>query len=306
MDSNYQFQKPKKNDTGKNVLIIVLVILVLLSGIKLYSDHKDKSRKSEEIILLSEENNELNKRIDSVTYQLDLRIQEIERLGGEVSSLQEIREQLIKERANDRKRSSDEIAALNKKINSFNQTLAEKDNEIIRLREINQQLYSENQGLKTTQAQIQEEVSQLTIRQKELQEKVDIAALLKAENIIIAAVNSRGREREDGFRNRQIEKLKVTFNFADNKVAEVGPRDVYVQVIAPNNQPIFDIAKGSGTFNINGKEEFFTTHRDIMFNNNKQAYSFYYEKGTKYTSGTHEVRIFVDNYLVGTKTFEVK
>ncbi|UJP64497.1 hypothetical protein [Mongoliitalea daihaiensis] len=306
MDPNFQQEKTKKNDTGKNILIIVLVILVILSGIKLYSDSIDKTRKSEEIILLSGENNDLNKRLDSMTYQLDLRIQEIERLGGEVSSLQEIREQLVKERSSDRKRTADEIAALNRQISSYNKTLAEKDQEIVRLREINQQLYSENEGLKTTQAQIQEEVSQLNIRQQELQEKVDIAAQLKAENIIVAAVNSRGKEREDGFRNRQIEKLKVTFNFADNKVAEAGPRDVFVQVIAPNNQPIFDIAKGSGTFNLNGKEEFFTTHRDINFTNNQQTLSFFYEKGSNYASGTHEVRIFVDNYLIGTKTFEVK
>lgn len=306
MEPGKQFQQPKKNDKGKNVLIIVLAILVIISGIKLYSDSKDKTRKSEEIILLSEENNELNKRLDSMTYQLDLRIQEIERLGGEVSSLQEIREQLIRERSSDRKRTSDEIAALNRQISSYTKTLNEKDQEIVRLREINQQLYTENEGLKTTQAQIQEEVSQLNIRQQELQQKVDIAAQLKAENITVAAVNSRGREREDGFRNRQIEKLKVTFNFADNKVAEAGPRDVYVQVIAPNNQPIFDIAKGSGTFNLNGKEEFFTAHRDINFTNNQQTLSFFYEKGSHYASGIHEVRIFVDNYLVGTKTFEVK
>ncbi|GHB50629.1 hypothetical protein [Mongoliitalea lutea] len=306
MEANKPFQQPKRNDKNKNVLIIVLAILVFLSGIKLYTDSKDKNRKSEEIILLSEETYELNKRLDSMTYQLDLRITEIERLGGEVSSLNEIREQLIRERAIDRKRSVDEIAALNRQINDYAKTLNEKDQEIIRLREINQQLYLENEDLKNTQAQIQDEVSQLNIRQEELQQKIDIAAQLKAENIVIAAVNSRGREREDGFRNRQIEKLKVTFNFADNKIAEAGPRDVYVQVIAPNNQPIFDIAKGSGTFNLNGKEEFFTAHRDINFMNSKQSLSFFYEKGSNYASGIHEVRIYVDNYLVGTKTFEVK
>lgn len=306
MDPNYQYPKAKKNDTSKNILIIVLIILVIISGIKIYTDNLDKSRKSEEIILLSSETNELNQRLDSMTYQLDLRIQEIERLGGEVSSLKEIREQLQKERSSDKKRSTDEINALNRRISALNKTLIEKDQEIVRLREINQQLYSENQGLKTTQAEIQEEVTKLNIKQNELQAKVAIAAQLKAENISIAAVNARGKEREDGFKNRQIEKLKITFNFIDNKVAEAGPRNVYVQVMAPNNQPIFDIAKGSGTFTINGREEFFTTHRDIIFNNSQQTLTFFYEKGSKYSPGMHEVKIFVDDYLVGTKTFEVK
>ncbi|WP_373494738.1 hypothetical protein, partial [Aquiflexum sp.] len=263
-------QKVNSNDKGKNILIIVLIILVIISGFKLYTDHLDKTRKSEEILILSEDNNELNRRIDSMTYQLDLRINEISKLGGDIASLEEIRDQLIAERNLDRKRSAEEISALNRRIASYTTTLQEKDGEIIRLREVNQQLFAENENLKTTQAEIQDEVVQLNITKQELQEKVDIAARLKAENIAVAAVNARGREREDGFRNRQLERLKVTFNLADNKVANHGPRDVYVQVIAPNNQPIFDVARGSGTFSLDGREEFFTVHQDILFDNTQQ------------------------------------
>lgn len=305
MESNFQ-EKPSKNENGKNILIIVLIILVVISGIKLYMDHVDKSRKSEEILILSEENNDLNRRIDSMTYQLDLRIQEIEKLGGDVKALEEIREQLIAERNSDKKRTSQEIAALNQRISSYSKTIQEKDAEILQLREINQQLYAENEGLKSTQSQIEEEVVKLNMKQQELQEKVNVAAVLKAENIVVAAVNSRGREREDGFRDRQIEKLKISFNIADNKVAEHGNRDIYVQVIAPNNQPIFDIAKGSGTFTIDGREEFYTAHQDLFFNNTKQALTYYYEKGSKYTSGTYEVRIYADGYQIGSSSFEVK
>lgn len=305
MEPNFQ-EKPNKSENGKNILIIVLIILVVISGIKLYMDHLDKSRKSEEILILSEENNDLNRRIDSVTYQLDLRIQEIEKLGGDVKALEEIREQLIAERNSDKKRTSQEIAALNQRISSYSKTIQEKDAEILQLREINQQLYAENEGLKSTQSQIEEEVVKLNMKQQELQEKVNVAAVLKAENIVVAAVNSRGREREDGFRDRQIEKLKVSFNIADNKVAEHGNRDIYVQVIAPNNQPIFDIAKGSGTFTIDGREEFYTAHQDLFFNNTKQALTYYYEKGSKYTSGKYEVRIYADGYQIGTSSFEVR
>jgi hypothetical protein len=98
----------------------------------------------------------------------------------------------------------------------------------------------------------------------------------------------------------------VSFNIADNKVAEKGPRNVYVQVLDGNSQPIFDVAKGSGTFMINGAEQFYTVKQDIIFDNSEQELTFYYEKGSDYASGSHEVRIFVDNYQIGTKTFTVK
>ncbi|AFL85664.1 hypothetical protein Belba_3150 [Belliella baltica DSM 15883] len=306
MNTNFEKEKPTSTEKGKNILIIVLIILVIISGIKLYSDSVDRNKKTEEILLLSEENNEINQRLDSITYQLDLRIQEIEKLGGDVSSLEEIRDQLIIERNLDKKRSAEEIASLNTKINSYTAVLQEKDQEIVRLREINQQLYAENEDLKSSQAEIEETVVQLNLKKEELEEKVNIAARLKAENVVIAAVNSRGREREDGFRNRQLERLKITFNIADNKVAEKGPRDIFVQIIAPNNQPIFDIARGSGTFLIDGREEFYTVQQDIMFDNTKQVLTYFYEKGSKYVAGTYQVRIYADNYQIGNGSFEVK
>lgn len=309
MNTEFEKNSAEKKDQGKNIIIIVLVLLVIISGIKLYTDYVDRTKKTEEILFLSTENNDLNKRLDSVTYQLDLRIQEIEKLGGDVKSLEEVRDQLIAERNTSRQRSSSEIMALNEKIKSYNSMIVEKDQEILELRAMNQQLFTENQDLKTTQAEIEEEVAQLNIQKEDLQAKVNVASILKAENIEISAVNSKGKERVEttkDFKNRQIERIKVSFNLADNKVAEKGPRKIYVQVLAPNAQPIFDVAKGSGTFMMDGTEQFYTVRQDVIFDNTEQELTFYYEKGSDYASGTHQVKIFVDNYEVGSKSFTVK
>lgn len=309
MNTEFEKKSPQEKSQGKNIIIIVLVLLVIISGIKLYTDYVDRTKKIEEILFLSTENNDLNKRLDSITYQLDLRIQEIEKLGGDIKALEEVKNQLVSERNSSRQRNSTEIAALNSKINSYNKLIAEKDQEILELRAMNQQLFSENQDLKTTQAEIEEEVAQLNIQKENLQAKVNVASMLKAENISISAVNSKGKERVEttkDFRNRQIERIKISFNLADNKVAEKGPRNIYVQVLAPNSQPIFDVAKGSGTFMTNGNEQFYTVKQDVIFDNSGNELVFYYEKGSDYVSGTHEVRIFVDNYQVGSKSFTVK
>jgi chromosome segregation ATPase len=309
MNTNFESQSNRKKDQSKKIIIIVLVLLVLISGMKLYTDYVDRSKKTEEIILLSTENNELNLRLDSATYQLNLRIQEIEKLGGDVRALEVLRDQLLEERNTAKQRTDSEISALNRKINSLTGLLAQKDREILELRASNQQLFSENKDLKNTQAQIEEEVAQLNLQKQRLQAKVDEAAKLRAENIVIAAVNSRGKERVEtvkDFRNRQIEKLKVSFKLADNKLAEKGPRNVFVQVLGPNNQPIFDVAKGSGTFMVNGLEQFYTVKQDIIFDNSGQNLVFYYEKGSDYATGNHQIRVFVDNYQVGSKTFSVK
>ncbi len=303
-------EQPEENtpgtDKGKNILIIVLIILVILSGWRLLNDHREKSQKNEEILILTEENSDLNIRLDSMTFQLDLRIQEIEKLGGNVDSLVRIKEQLIRERQIETNRSASEIAALNERIDGYSGLLKEKDTDIIKLREQNQQLFSENIELKSSKAEVEEEVVKLNIKADELEEKVTIASQLKAEDIVVAAVNSRGRERIDEFRNRQLSKLKVSFTIAENKVAPEGLRDVYIQVLTPNDQVIFDIAKGSGTFELDGKEVFYTSRQDFIFNNSQQQLTYYYEKGSDYPSGLYTVRVYAEGTEIGSSTFEVK
>lgn len=295
-----------KQEQGKNILIIVLLILVIISGVKLYYDHQEKAQKTEEILILSEENTGLNQRLDSITYELEIRINEIKQLGGDIDSLIAIKDQLILERNSNRNRTVAEIAKLNQRIDGYGKLLQEKDADIVRLKAMNEQLFSENTVLKSTKAEIEEEVVKLSQKTQELEEKVNVAAKLRAENIVIAAVNARGREREGEFRNRQQEKLKIAFTLADNPVAPFGTRDIYVQILSPNNQVIFDIAKGSGTFSMDGREEFYTARQDILFNNSLQRLTYFYEKGTDYTKGMHTVRIFADGLEIGEKAFEVK
>ncbi len=295
-----------KQEQGKNILIIVLLILVIISGVKLYYDHQEKAQKTEEILILSEENTGLNQRLDSITYELEIRINEIKQLGGDIDSLIAIKDQLILERNSNRSRTVAEIAKLNQRIDGYGKLLREKDADIVKLKAMNEQLFSENTVLKSSKAEIEEEVVKLNQKTQELEEKVNVAAKLRAENIVVAAVNSRGKEREGEFRNRQQEKLKITFTLADNQVAPFGTRDIYVQILSPNNQVIFDIAKGSGTFSMDGREEFYTARQDILFNNSLQRLTYFYEKGSDYSKGMHKVRIFADGLEIGERAFEVK
>ncbi len=309
MYTNPERQSEQGKKQGRTSLIIILVCLVLISGVKLYTDYVDRSKKAEEIIFLSIENNRLNYRIDSVAFQLNLRIQEIERLGGDIETLETLRDQLLTERNALKQRSEHEILALNEKIKSLTGVILQKDREILELRASNQELNSENKDLKTTQSKIEKEVKQLIAQKQQLQAKVDEAAKLRVENIQVAAINSRGKERLEtvkDFKRRQMEKLKVSFKLADNKIAEKGPRNIFIQVLAPTGQPIFDVAKGSGTFLINGREQFYTAKQDIIFDNSGQNLVFFYEKGSDYSNGDHLIKIFIDTYPAGSKTFTIK
>jgi predicted nuclease with TOPRIM domain len=203
-------------------------------------------------------------------------------------------------------RSAKEIQQLKERVEGYTELLKIKDEELEKLKSVNKELFSENRSLKTQKNVLNDSINRLAKNKEELTNKVAIASQLKAENISIMSVNSKGKERESPFKNRQLEKLKVEFVVADNKVAPVEGKKILIRVIDENGQVIFDVAKGSGTFILNGKEEFYTSSQEILFDNTKQKLSFIYEKGSEYTTGNYTVEIFTDGYKMGSMQFAVK
>jgi hypothetical protein len=167
-------------------------------------------------------------------------------------------------------------------------------------------LLTENKTLKTQKNVLGDSINRLSQSKEELATKVEIASQLKAENVKIVAVNDRGRERDSPFKNRQVGKLKIVFNIAENNVAPIEGKQVMVRIIDDNNQVLFDVSKGSGTFIYNGKEEFYTASQEILFDNTKQKLTYLYDKGSDYDSGNYTLEIYTDGYLMGTGKFVVK
>jgi len=307
MDQATKNQPPQKSEQGKNLILVVLVLLVLISGTKLYLDHLEKNKQTEEITGLTAENKELSTRLDSVETQLEIRIQELEKLGANVTELRFLQDQLIQEKKSNAQRSAREIASLNQRIKDLSTLLVQKDKEINELQERYQALNTENEALKSNQSEMQKEVATINQQKQELATKVAEASKLKLTAIRISGINARGKELAAGkaFKNKQLKGVQVVVKLAENTVAEKGSRTAYLQVIGPNKLPIFDLAKGSGTFNWTGEEEFYTAKQEFWFDTNEQTLVFFYEKGSPYPVGTYEIKLYVDKHYVGSSSFVI-
>ena len=122
----------------------------------------------------------------------------------------------------------------------------------------------------------------------------------------IFAVNSNGKERETEFRNRHIENLRIEFTVNENKVAPIEGKGLLVRVIAPDNNVLFDVTRGSGSFNFDGREMFFTAKKEILYDRSSQMVTLLYNKGSEYELGQHTVEVYTDDYLMGRGNFVVK
>lgn len=288
------------------VIIALMAIVIIIQGIKIYLDTKEKQQVRTQLISTEEELATTMQRLNEINMELDDKIAQVEKLGGDVSDLEQAKAEIEEELRRNKRATGKEIKALKDRVEGYELLLKNKDEEIVKLQTVNRELLTENRSLKTQQNQLGDSLNRLSQSKNELATKVAIASQLKAENIRITALNDRGRERNSPFRSKQVKQLKIDFNLAENNVAPIEGKKIMIRIIDENGQVIFDVARGSGTFIFNGKEEFYTASQEILFDNTRQQLTFIYDKGSEYASGTYALEIYTDDYLIGRGEFVVK
>jgi cell division protein ZapB len=296
---------PKRNN--KNAIFIAfLLIIIVIQSVKIYLDSQEKQETKTQLASTEEELASTMQRLNEISTELDQKILEIKKLGGDISELTKAKAEIEQELKRSKRANGKVIKELKDKVDGYEELLRAKDQEIERLKSVNKELLTENTTLKTQKNKLGDSISQLEKKQTELQSKVELASQLKAENFRIVAVNDRNKERESPFKARQIAKLKIEFTLAENNVAPVEGKKIMIRIVDENGQVLFDVAKGSGTFLFNNKEEFYTAAQEILFDNSKQKLTYLYDKGSDYNEGVYLLEVYTDGYLMGKGQFEVK
>lgn len=301
---NIPASTPEPKKSNKVLIYVVAALAVLLVAalvVNFIRENNLRERNAELMVVYT--------RLDSIGNEMQQKIVEIEQLGGNIDTLTMMKDSLEMEKEGlleARTRSKKQIATLKSRVEGYRELLVMKDVEISELKKVNAELVVENIDLKTERNVLNKNLREAKKTEEKLSEKVQIASRLEAENIVVAALNQKGRATEDEFRARQISKLKVAFNIAKNDVAPASGKDIFMRIIDGNDNVLFDVARGSGTFVLDGKETFYTAKQQILFDNSQQAVSFLYDKGSEYLPGRYVMEIYTDGYRMGSKSFRVK
>ncbi len=297
--------EPKKSNKS-TIIIALLSIVIIIQFVKIYFDRKEEQVLRAENVTTEQELASTMQRLNEISEELDQKIIEIQKLGGDISELQKAKQEIETELKRKTRANGQVIKELKDRVEGYETLLKVKDEEIEKLKSVNKELLSENVTLKTEKNELGDSISRLSQTKEELASKVVIASQLKAENVRIVAVNDRGKERESPFKNRQVGKLKIDFNLAENNVAPIEGKKILIRIVDENGQVLFDVSRGSGTFIHNSKEEFYTASQEVLFDNTKQKLTYLYEKGSDYTPGAYVLEIYCDDYKMGSGKFEVK
>ncbi|GAB3892749.1 hypothetical protein GCM10028803_05940 [Larkinella knui] len=307
-----------RRNNRKNYLLVALGILAALNLLLLYFYYQERQTNKSQQTTLTDKTQDMlatKTRLDSISTQLDAKIAEIQSLGGRVDSLLKVKERLEADKRNLRNVAAFDIKRYSVKIKDYLAILDEKDKEIGRLKEENSILTSQNQTLTQENASLKNErqalndtVNNYSEKNRELAEKVTLASALKAENLVVNAINRRGKESDGGeYRARRIEKIKISFRLSTNPLAEQNEKEIYLRILDPSGSVISDMATGSGQFIFSGQEMVYTARQTVTYDNTGQQVAFIYGRGSiPFKEGTHQIELYSEGFKIGQGEFTVK
>lgn len=296
---------PEKGQSKRIVTVILVLLLIAAGGAFVYKfiESAELAKQNE---LTQKQLDQAYNDLDSMSNELDTRILKIAQLGGEIDTLLQIKTRLEEEKKAFRKKAYKQINELQGKVAGYKELLLAQDEEIERLKVLNDSLMAENTELKVEANSLNASIKDLNQSKAKLEEKVATASKLKVEKVEILAISSSGKEKPSPFKNRHIDHLKIDFEILENRVAPIEGKGILVKITGPDGNVIFDVASGSGTFVFEGRESFYTIKKDILFDRNSQAITFLYNKGSDYDLGKYTLEVFTDDYKMGSASFIVK
>ena len=289
---------------NKIIRILTLVIILIIGGLAfiLY-----KNNISEKIRIQQEkELDNVYLELDSISNLLGDKILTISQLGGDIDSLLILKENLELEKREFRSRAYAQINRLQGKVEGYRELLLAQDEEIERLREVNEQLFEENKEQKIEINNLNSTISNINKSNKKLEEQIEVASRLELLEIEVVGIFRNGSQKRNQFRNRSLEKLNINFTLGENDLAKIEVKDLYIIFEKPSGEVIYDISNGSGSFTFEKREMFFTIKEEVLIDKSEKKLSVEYLINDEFNKGTYSVKLYTDEYKIGSGEFLIK
>lgn len=284
------------------ILSVIIIIFIVVSSILIYNNiQKEKIRIKQQTEL-----DELYIDLDSVSNVLNDKILTISQLGGDIDSLLILKENIETEKREFRNRAYAQINRLQGKVDGYRELLLAQDEEIEKLKKLNEQLFEENKEQKVEINTLNDKITNINRSNKKLEEQIEIAGRLEIKDIEIVGVFRNGSTKINSFKNRSLNKLIVNFTVLENSLSKIEVLDIYLRIIKPSGQVVYDISKGSGSFTFDKRELFYSTKDKILIDRSEMTYNLEYVKSEEFNKGKYQVILYTNNYEIGRSEFIIK
>lgn len=254
------------------------------------------------------DNVDLNALIDAQKDELEDQRAKIAGLIGNKKKLNAVRKELknMKAQTEEYVAKIEQLEADNAQLAATNLQLDEEKTTLTTELEVQR---TENVALNESKAQLVSEKSALTEENESLAATVNLASVIKVEEIKIDGF----KRKDDGKTKRKkaaksVDEIKICFNTSENEVAKAGTETFLVRIMSPLGETLYMEDLGSGmSKDLSTDEEFrFSKSVEAEYKNAKENVCVRWMPETGFQSGKYEVEIYNKGHLAGTQSFELK
>lgn len=190
------------------------------------------------------------------------------------------------------------MAELQLKLADMAKRLAELERENVELKVKNENLNKENAELNT----------QNNVLSKEGKRLKSLASRIQSSEIRVETLKKQWITRKETNTNRakDVEALRISFNLAENKIAEAGERSIFVKITGPEG---ITLNSGDGGIAdlLDGKSTKYSYKTTVVYEkDSKQVPATVWKPTNKLTKGKYTIELFTEGYLLGSSVIDLK
>ncbi|WP_116125971.1 hypothetical protein [Lewinella sp. IMCC34183] len=322
--------RPQKNRTPLLAgIIAVLLIAVAVLGVSFMNRGTENAQLSTELVEMEQfkaqaekqyyeslaeleemrgSNDELNALIDQQKEELRLQNEKITSLTRDSRNLGAARKELadLRTKASGYLAELEELRERNAQLTEDRDRLANERDLLNNDLQVSQQT---NEQLNSERAVLVSEREKLANQNSALSRKVDVASVIKTNNVTVEGQKQRNSGRWVGRNNaKNVERIYVCFNSLDNAVAEPGEETFQMRIIDPTGSTMSIEAEGSGVLTTSDGEQVPYT-KNVPFSFEGDAANHCAEwnvPGQEYAEGIYTIELYNKGNLVGNTQLELK
>jgi len=302
-----EFGKKKKGfslgETEKerrNNLIIIMLSALLIIVVVIFIVQHNENKKILQALNMEKES--IQAELSTMMTNYDSIHTTNETLQTELEGAQTKVKDLLLEVGQVKKVSYDEIARYREEVTTLRGIMKNYIVQVDSLNRRNEKLMAENVQVKSEMAQSESKNQELEKEKQHLQEKIKMAALLEATELVAVGINARGKDAESA---RRAEQIRVSFVLSKNVTAPRGNKMIYVRIQKPNQVLLQKSA--SDLFEFEDLKIPYSAKREVTYEGNTLPVNIFWDNaGAEFMSGEYTVDVFTDGNNIGTTKFVLK
>ncbi len=284
---------------GKNIALLVTAIIVLAVSLAViiffYFDQKDKMAEME--FVLTEEKDSLTRELQNLIYEYDTLKTSNDSLNLKLQEEQNKINMLLRVQASNVQK----ITLYKKELSTLRQVMKSYIVQIDSLNTLNKELAAENIQVKHDLQTVQKDKEELSQIKEELSEKVEMASVILAKNIVATPINARGREKD---KIQKVDKIKICFLLRENPIVQAGKKDVYMRIVRPDDLILAE--SPDNLFEFEGEQYIFSAKRTVEYLNQDIEMCIYWNNNGDLIPGKYTVNLYLEGNQIGSTVFNLK